>query len=110
MIERYDNPHKAVDAIYRLGKDYAKAKSERVYLEQFRKSKKALLILEAPKGTIQEKESYAYAHADYLALLEGLKVAVEREAETYYMLTAASLRVEVWRTESANNRKELASC
>ena len=42
--------------------DYAKAKAEAEYLKEFRKSKKALLMVEAEqKGlkTGQERESYA---------------------------------------------------
>jgi len=98
------NPNDAVEAIYNLGKFYAQAKADRVHLEQFRKSKKALLIQEAPDGTIQAKESYAYAHDDYILLLEGLKAAVEKEETYKYKIKAAELRVEVWRTEQANAR------
>lgn len=88
---------------------YAKAKSERVYLEQFRKSKKALLCIEAQKSglkTGQEREAYAYSHKDYIELLEGLKVAVEEEERLKLMVESARLRVEVWRTENANARVE----
>ena len=42
MSER--DPHKAIDFIYKQAPLYAKAKAERVRLEEFRKSKKALLM------------------------------------------------------------------
>ena len=82
----------------------AVAKAERIYLEQFRKSKKALLINEAPSGTIQSKESYAYAHDEYLTLLEDLRTAVEQEENEKWLMVAAQLKVEVYRTHQANNR------
>ena len=100
------DPHKAIDHIFRVGKEYAKAKSQRVYLDQFRKSKKALLIQQAPKGTVQDRECFTYAHDEYLELLEGLKVAVELEEKYRFELKSAELRVEIYRTEQANNRME----
>ena len=101
-----DDPHKAIDHIFRTGKLYAEAKANRVYLDQFRKSKKAMLIQESPKGTGQDRECYAYAHDDYLAILNGLKEAVELEEKYRFELKAAELRVEIYRTQQANSRME----
>jgi hypothetical protein len=39
-----------------------------------------------------------------VALLEGLKEAVAAEETLRWSLVAAQARVEIWRTESANNR------
>ena len=83
----------------------AAAKANRIYLEEFRKSKKAILIQQADKGTVQEKESFAYAHLDYIAILEGLKAAVEEEERLRWMMVAAQTKIEVWRTENANSRR-----
>jgi hypothetical protein len=52
----------------------------------------------------QERE--AYAHDEYKQLLEGLKVAIEMEEKLRWDLIAAQARVEIWRTEQANNRAE----
>jgi len=82
----------------------AEAKSDRIYLEQFRKSQKALLFIDAPEGTIQSKESYAYAHAEYQIVLSGLREAVKKEEKLKWMMIAAQARIEVWRTEQANAR------
>ena len=38
------NPHDAVDYILINGKKFAQAKAERVYLEEYRKSLKAILM------------------------------------------------------------------
>lgn len=98
------DPQKAVDYLIQAAPRYAKAKAERVYLEEFRKSKKAILYQESSGKTVGDKESYAYSHADYVALLEGLKVAVEAEEHLRYKMKAAELQVEIWRSKNANNR------
>ena len=100
-------PYKAIDYIIQNAPKYAKAKSERLYLEEFRKTKKALLMKEAlqmgyESAVAQERE--AYAHPEYQELLRGLAVAIEQEESLKWMLTAAQMRSEVWRTESANER------
>jgi hypothetical protein len=100
-------PYKAIDYIIQNAPKYAKAKSERMYLEEFRKTKKALLMKQAlemgyESAVAQERE--AYAHPEYAELLRGLAVAIEQEESLKWMLTAAQMRSEVWRTESANER------
>ena len=84
----------------------AQAKAERVYLTEFRKSKKAILYRQAPEGTIAEKEAYAYSHHDYLALLDGLKSAVSTEEELRWRMITAQLLIDTWRTQQANARTE----
>jgi len=38
------DPNDAVEFIFKQGKVYAKAKAERIYLEEYRKSLKAILM------------------------------------------------------------------
>ena len=83
---------------------YGKAKAERIYLHEFRKSKKAILV-STQKGTVQEKESYAYSHPEYLELLEGYRSAIEEEEKLLWMIRAAQAKIEIWRTQQANNRR-----
>ena len=88
---------------------YADAKAERIYLTEFRKTKKALLMNEAEsKGrkTAQEREAYAYAHKDYQGLLDGLRVAIETEALIELGIERARLSIDIWRTKQANERNE----
>jgi hypothetical protein len=100
-------PYKAIDYIIQNAPKYAKAKSERIYLEEFRKTKKALLMKDAMQmgyesAAAQERE--AYAHPEYQELLRGLAVAIEQEESLKWKLTAATMKAEIWRTESANER------
>lgn len=84
--------------------DYAKAKAERIYLQEFRKSQKAMLIGNCDEKTVQAKESYAYAHSDYIQVIDGLREAVEAEEKLNWLMKAATIKIEIWRTEQANNR------
>ncbi|CAB4136686.1 hypothetical protein UFOVP306_56 [uncultured Caudovirales phage] len=102
-------PYRAVEFIVSNAPLYAKAKSERIYLEEFRKSKKALLMKDAmvagfDSAASQERE--AYAHPDYKQLLVGLAIAIEKEETLKWQLMAAQMKTEIWRTESANERMQ----
>lgn len=96
---------RAANFINDAAEKFAGAKSERIQLEEFRKSKKALLINEIGKGTVQERESYAYSHNEYIALLNGIKSAVKNEEELRWRMKAAELKIEIWRTQQANIRR-----
>jgi hypothetical protein len=98
------NPNQAVDFILKNAKKFAKAKAERVYLEEFRKSKKALLMQASTESTSAAQERDAYAHEEYRQLLEGLKQAVEIEEQLRWTLIAAQARIEIWRSQEASNR------
>ncbi len=98
------DPNIAVDFIIKNAKEYAQAKAEVTYLEQFRQSKKAMLFNNSIGKTIADKENYAYSHPDYLELLEGLKVAVEKAEMLRWQLIAAQERVNIWRSQEASNR------
>ena len=91
-------------------REYGEALSNREFLKEFRKSKKALLIIEAEQQGVkgqQARESYAYAHDDYLMLLEGLKDSIQLEAMLRMQIKAAELRIEVWRSQNARARAEM---
>lgn len=88
---------------------YAKAKSERVYLEEFRKTKKALLMRQAEEAghkTAATQEREAYADPEYQQLLEGLRTAVEEEERFRWLMVAAQAKIEAWRTIESSRRYE----
>ena len=105
MSEERD-PHKAVDYILKHAALFARAKAERTYIEEYRKSLKSILMKRSMETAIGAQEREAYAHPEYVQLLEGLKEAVLIEERLKWDITAATLRVEIWRTEQANNRAE----
>ena len=101
-----DQAQKAIDFIRDKAPEFAKAKAERTYIENALKSKKAVLMADSDANSLGAKEMYAYAHPDYMQLLMGLKAAVAIEEELKWMMEAAKLRFEHWKTEQFNNRVE----
>ena len=106
MSDDLREPNKAVDYILANAGMFAAAKAQRVYLEEFRKSKKAILMGQSSAKASVEREQYAYSHEDYLGLLGGLKAAIEIEEKLRWDLIGAQARIEIWRTQSANNRQQ----
>lgn len=106
MNQELKDPNAAVDYILANAGKFAAAKAQRVYLEEFRKSKKAILMGQSQAKAAVEREQYAYSHEDYLALLGGLKAAIEVEEKLRWDLIAAQLRVEIWRSQEASNRNQ----
>ena len=100
-------PYKAIEFILEQAPRFAVAKAQRIFLEEFRKTKKALLMKEAlAKGidsaVAQERE--AYAHHEYQELLRGLQVAIEQEETLLWKLRAAQMKSDIWRSEQASER------
>jgi hypothetical protein len=98
------DPNDAVDFILKNAKKIAQAKSDRIFLVEFRKSKKAILMGQSPAKSAVAREQYAYSHEEYLELIDGLRVAVEVEELLHWQMVAAQARIEIWRTQSANDR------
>ena len=106
MAERIIDPNKAVDYIIEHASQFSKAKANRVYLEEFRKSKKALLMNQSTENTVNAREQFAYSHPEYIQVLEGIKAAIEVEEKLRWDLVAAQARVEIWRSQEATARAE----
>ena len=103
------DPQVAVDFILKHAPVYAKAKAERVYLEHWRKSKKALLMKDAEvRGakTSAAQETEAYADPAYQEVLVALRDATYREEAAKWKLTAAHIQVDIYRTQEASNRAQ----
>ncbi|MGF6837037.1 hypothetical protein QF001_000904 [Paraburkholderia youngii] len=103
------NIFRALDFIRDNAPAYAQAKAQRVYLENFRKSKKALLMRDAEvrghkTAAMQERE--AYADPSYIETLEGLRAATEKEEQLRWLITAAEAKIEAWRTIESTRRAE----
>jgi len=94
-------------------KIYAKAKSEQVYLEHFRKSKLAILMKQLAKEqrleTVNAQEREALAHPDYLQVLEGLREATEIAEREGWLLKIAMQGSSLWQTQEATKRAEIAA-
>lgn len=102
-------PEQAAQEIRDKAPFYGEAKAQRVYLEEFRKSKKALLMRDALEmgfeaANAQERE--AYADPTYEKLLKGLAAAIEKEETLKWELESLRLEIEIFRTREATNRMQ----
>jgi len=100
-------PYKAIEFILEQAPRFAEAKAQRVYIENFLRTKKALLMKEAmakgiDSGVAQERE--AYAHPEYEELLHGLAEAIRQEEHLLWKLRAAQIKSDIWRSEQASER------
>ena len=102
-----NEPTKAIQYLIDTAPLYAKAKADRMYLEEFRKSRKAQLMSQAGTEVLGKQEVYAYAHHDYVEILEGIREAVTLEEEYRFLMRAAEARIEVWRTNQYSARMEI---
>jgi hypothetical protein len=98
------DPHKAVEFIIKESDNYAAAKANRSYIENYLRSAKSSFMMESTATSIAAKEMEAYANEDYIALLHGLKEAIEEEESLKWKLIAAQARIEIWRSQEATNR------
>jgi hypothetical protein len=100
-------PEDHAEAIREKAKDYGEAKAQRVYLEEFRRSKKAMLMKDAllmgvEAANAQERE--ALADPEYDQLCKGLASAIEIEEKLKWELESHRLDIEIWRTRQATER------
>jgi hypothetical protein len=109
MSDKMIDPQAAVDYMIAKASEYAQAKANRIYLEEYRKSLKSQLMKDALVGgyeaaNAQERE--AYSNPAYKQHLLALKEAVGTEEKLRWMLIAAEARIEVWRSQEASKRTE----
>lgn len=105
-----EDAEKAAAFIFHNAAKHGEAKGMRIQLQEFRKSKKAILMAEYrpaqnSRDTDKVRESYAYSHNDYLEVLAALEMAVAIEEEISWKMRACESKIAIWRTQSANNRR-----
>ena len=102
-----DDVGRALDWLVKNAAAAAKARADVAYLEEYRKSQKAMLMKVAMTNgikTVAAAEIEAYADAAYVEILKGLAAAVEQEETLRWGLVSAQARIEVWRSTEASNR------
>lgn len=96
--------------ILKKSEEFAKYKSKRVSLEDYKKILKARLMKEALAAGVssnQAQEREAYAHPQYEETIDGLEFATRKETELYWELKLFDIEVQVWRTQQANKRNDI---
>ncbi len=106
MSETID-PQKALHNIAKMAPQYAQAKANRIYCEEYRKTLKAQLMQQAERdghNAVNAQEREAYASSGYADHLKALQAAIEIEETLRWKLVAAEAAVEVWRSMESSNR------
>lgn len=98
------DPQTSLEAMHKTGPALAKARAERVYLEEYRKSLKALLMTRSGAQSAAVQERDAYASDEYIAHITALKIAVENEESLRWRMVTAQTAVEIWRSQESSNR------
>ena len=95
---------KALDYLVATDEEAAKAKALMSFIEDKKKTVKATEMVKKD-GAISGREMEAFASAPYLAVCEEYRDAVYDYELLRNRRKSAELVVEVWRTESANQRR-----
>lgn len=80
------------------------ARARRIIIEEGRKHLKARLINRSEAKAFTQKEQDAYANPEYRALLESLQMAIADDEHYRLQVDHHKARIEVWRSQSANER------
>ena len=99
-----DEIEKALDYLRDNALPSAKARAERLYMEDYSKVVRAELMNQSNETAIGAQERFAYSHPDYAAHLDALRTAIELDEKHRFLLRAAEAKVEAWRSQQANQR------
>lgn len=99
-----DDIEKALDYLRDSVEVAAQAKANKVYLTEYRKTKKAELMNKSNEQSEAAKERFAYSHTEYAEFLVGLRAAIYEDAKHDFLREAANAKIEAWRTQQANER------
>jgi hypothetical protein len=98
------SPFRALDYLRDNAEEYGRCKANVIYLQEFRKSKKSLLMNQSDLKTESAKEAFAYAHQEYQDHLAAIRVAIEEYETMRWMMIAAQCKVDVWRSLESSAR------
>lgn len=98
------DPQAALETLWKIAPQYAEAKGNRVYLEEFRKSLKAQLMKACNENSVAAQEREAYSDETYVQHIKGLQAAVQMEETLRWRLVASQAAIEIWRSQEASNR------
>jgi len=100
-----------LDELRQQARAFAKAEAERTYLENFKKSKLAMLMKIAERelgiSAVNAQEREARTHPEYLELLDGLRTATEIAEENKWLLNIAMRGSSLYQTQQATKRAEI---
>ena len=102
MISQRDI-EKALDFLRDSAESAAVNRSNRVYMEEYRKSLKAQLMSDNLDMAVNAQEREAYRNVEYITHLEAMKEAIYQDEKLRFLIEAAKIKISAWQTmEKAN--------
>ena len=96
---------RAVDFLRDNSDKIAQAKANAAHMDDYTKIVKAKIMRENATLSLGAQEAIAYSDPRYSAHLDAKKIADEEYERLRWLMDAASAKIDVWRTQSSNNRK-----
>lgn len=97
---------KAVDYLRSSAQEAAQARANVKYLTEFLKAKVAQIAVAQAGMSAAAADQTAKASPEYAQLLDGYKVAVEKDAFHMFKREAAVAMIDAWRTQQSSMRAE----
>ena len=102
MISQRDI-EKALDFLRDSAESAAVNRSNRVYMEEYRKSLKAQLMSDNLDMAVNAQEREAYKNVEYITHLDAMKEAIYQDEKLRFLIEAAKIKISAWQTmEKAN--------
>jgi hypothetical protein len=99
-----EDVEKAIDFLRDSADKSARARAERLYLEEFSRPLKSSIMREVAGESLGAQEARAYCDPRYQNHLVAVKEAIHRDEYNRYMRDAANAKIEAWRTFKASER------
>ena len=99
-----DQLEKALDYLRDTAESAAQRRADRLYLEDYSRVLKATIMSEHLAEPVNAQERHAYADIRYQNHLEALKMAIFDDEKARFLREAAAVKIEVWRSQCANQR------
>jgi hypothetical protein len=96
----------ALDHLRFKASEAAKAKANRIFLEEFGKILRSRIMQRDSHLPVSAQERNAYASPEYETHLNGLRAAIEDDETYRWKMIAASALIDAWRTEQSNMRSQ----
>jgi hypothetical protein len=96
----YADVEKQWDYLEATAVEAAQARANRRYIEEYRKSLKALIMGEYKSESVAAQEREAYSDPRYIKHLKALETAVFEDAKFEFKRDAAKIKVSAWQTLS----------
>lgn len=106
MAIKFDDVEKAVAWLRDNAIPAAKARAERLYLEQWLKTILAEEMKQHAELSAAAQEREARASGKFMAALQAYRESVETDYTNVFLREAASAKLEAWRTQESTRRAE----